>query len=246
MYPLGEGLYAYIIGSTAAACAAFAVIFNLQRIQIFPVPIPHRFLVIGAHPDDLEIACGGTLAKLADAGHEIHGLIMTNGARGGDAVRRLREAESGSKFLGMKSITFADLPDGELSSYNAGMIQEIERLIGVHNPGVLFTHSANDYHQDHNAVHLAVMRAARAHSSILCFESPSVTADFKPTIFVDVEDYRGVKMVAIGEHRDQRGKSYLGSTVIQGTGAFRGRQGRMTYAEGFEAVRLNINEGFEL
>ncbi len=49
---------------------------------------PWRVLVIGAHPDDIEIACGATMARLHDTGHVICGLVMTNGEQGGDSSVR--------------------------------------------------------------------------------------------------------------------------------------------------------------
>ncbi len=82
-------------------------------------------LAIFAHPDDAEIACGATLAKLASAGRQVHLLILTNGDRGSQdpdldradlAGIRLRESEAGGAVLGLAGVTVLDVHDGELEN----------------------------------------------------------------------------------------------------------------------------------
>lgn len=234
------------VTATVGLCAGLFLISLTLRIDTLAVQNPRRFLIVAAHPDDIELACGGTLAKLSDEGHELHGLIMTNGAKGGDASRRVGEAERGADFLKLTSLTTAHLPDLDLENHTCDMIDVIEEHFSRIHPDVILTHSHNDYHQDHVAVHQAVMRASRSHHSVLCFESPSVTADFNPRVFVDVGQYSDVKVEAINFHKDQIGKSYLDANVVNGIGAFRGRQARLGSAEGFEVVRFAVNGGFSL
>lgn len=203
---------------------------------------PMTVLVVGAHPDDLEIACGATIAKLTDSGHEVHGLIMSDGSQGGDPSLRPEEASNGAAFLKMKSLTHMPLTDGGLSGHMSEMITIIEHHVRQHKPEIILTHSINDVHQDHSAVHLAVLRAGRNHHSILCFESPSVTNDFTPTVFIDVSDYTDVKQTAIATHTSQMRKPYMSEEIVSGITAFRGRQARVHRAEGFEAVRLHLSQ----
>lgn len=195
-------------------------------------------LAVGAHPDDLELACGGTLAKLADAGYQVHALILSQGQVGGDKSLRPSEARAGANYLGLSSIEILDLPDAFLSQHNMEIVDAIEAQIRTINPELIFTHSEHDHHQDHHAVHLATLRAARRHSSILCFESPSTTRGFNPSIFVDIKAYVGIKIEAVQLHRDQAGKPYMGAAQVRGIASFRGSQAKQEYAEGFEAVRL--------
>lgn len=197
-----------------------------------------RVLVVGAHPDDLELASGGTLAKLADAGHEIHALVMSHGQVGGDSSRRPSEARAGGALLGLAQVEVLDLPDTALAESSQEMVAAIEARLKRLRPQLLITHSAHDLHQDHYAVHLAAMRAGRRQPSILCFESPSTTRDFNPGVFVDITDYLDIKVEAIRCHRDQRGKPYMGAGTVRGTAAFRGSQSRTGFAEGFEVMRL--------
>lgn len=202
---------------------------------------PWRVLAIGAHPDDIEIACGAAMARLHDSGHAIWGIVMTAGERGGDSTVRPGEARSGASFLGLDNVRICAFPDTRLSESGGAMISAIEEQIALFKPDVIFTHSAHDLHQDHRAVHEATLRAARNHDTIFCFESPSVTQEFTPTVFVDVADYIDVKIESIKEHWDQRGKPYMQSERVKGVAVFRGGQAKLRFAEAFEVVRANFS-----
>lgn len=198
-------------------------------------------VAVGAHPDDLELACGGTLAKLVDSGFEVHALVMSHGQVRGDSPRHPSEALAGGNYLGLADLAVLDLPDTHLSQNNMEMVEAIEAKIRATSPQLVFTHSAHDHHQDHHAVHLATLRAARRHSSILCFESPSSTRAFNPSVYVDIEAYVDVKVQAVLLHRNQAGKPYVSADRVRGTASFRGSQAKREFAEGFEPVRLLAN-----
>lgn len=196
-----------------------------------------RILAIGAHPDDIEIACGATLAKQRDAGHMVWGLVLTRGEQGGDAEVRPGEAWSSAAFLGLNQVRVLDFADTRLQEQALDILTAIEAMINEFDPDVILTHSAHDQHQDHQAVHQATLRAGRNHSTILCYESPSVTQEFVPVFFVDIGDYVEIKIECVKEHWDQRGKPYMQSERVRGTALFRGSQAKTRYAEGFEVVR---------
>jgi len=91
----------------AALAACFALIVALLRNRIASPPktaTPYTVLTVGAHPDDLEIACGGTLARLADEGHKIHAIVMSDGCAGGDNSVRPTEARNGAATMGLEKI----------------------------------------------------------------------------------------------------------------------------------------------
>lgn len=209
-----------------------------SRIGSTPSPLPRRVLAIGAHPDDLELACGGTLARLADSGHEIRALVMSHGGQGGRADLRPQEAQRGAGFLGATGIEVHDFPDTRLGDHDLEMVSVIEAAIRRFNPDVVLTHSGNDQHQDHQAVHLATLRAGRQHSTILCYESPSATPAFAPSVFVNIEDYVEVKVAAVSAHRDQAGKPYMTPERVRGLAIYRGSQAKIISAEAYEPVRL--------
>jgi LmbE family N-acetylglucosaminyl deacetylase len=233
-----DGLGLCVVLASIIALCGIATLTMRVRIPRTPARLPRRVLAIGAHPDDLELGCGGTLAKLADSGQEVRGLVMTNGARGGDCSVRPDEARKGGLFLGASNLSVLDFPDTRLAEHEIDIVQAIEHEIYRFNPDIIFTHSSNDQHQDHLAVHLATLRAARQHSSILCYESPSITPAFVPRIFVDIHDYVTVKVAAVGAHQDQRDKAYMTPERIRGLAVYRGSQAKVRHAEGCEPTRV--------
>lgn len=218
------------------------IVLRTSHISPEPTTNPRRVLAIGAHPDDLELACGATLARLVDMGHEVHAIVLSHGAMGGDASTRPAEAQRAGAFMGLKSITVHDLPDTNFELMPNELIRTIEAAIKETDPHVILTHSQHDQHQDHHAVHLATLRAARQHHSILCFESPSATREFSPDVFIDVSDYTEVKVASVLTHKNQAGKPYMTPETVRGITSFRGRQAKRSHAEGFEAVRLLVTE----
>src|SRR5438552_14860962 len=94
-------------------------------------------LAIFAHPDDAEISCGGTLAKWAAAGREVHLLVLTNGDRGSpdagtdrEALAQVRaaEQEGAGRILGLAGFRVLDTPDGELENTPAVRAAVIRRI----------------------------------------------------------------------------------------------------------------------
>src|SRR5947208_10803095 len=121
---------------------------------------PLNVVCVGAHPDDPETGCGGTLAKLAREGHHVSIIYLTRGEAGvknGDrqATSRVRTAEAieGSAVLGAQAY-FADQVDGETSTEGAAT-QKFTSLLASLEPDIVFSHWPLDTHRDHrNAAQL--------------------------------------------------------------------------------------------
>lgn len=211
-----------------------------MKVIVKPSPKSMKILVIGAHPDDMEIACGGSLAKLSDEGHTIMGLIITGGECGGNSSSRRREAMKGAEFLGINKVEIMNFPDTRLDDFVLEISQQIEIVVNELKPDIVFTHSIHDLHQDHRAVHYATLRACRNLSTILCYESPSITQYFQPNVFINIEQYLDIKIESIQEHKDQNKKRYVQPEQVYGKAIFRGSQAKLEEAEGFEAIRINL------
>ena len=202
-----------------------------------------RILAIGAHPDDIEIACGGTLAKMRDAGYIIHGLILTSGEQGDNPEMRPNEARQGASFLGLEQVRVLRFTDTRLQDQSLDIVGAVETVIQEFQPDIILTHSNHDQHQDHQAVYEATLRAGRNQSTILCYESPSCTKEFIPSFFVDIEEHVDIKIESIREHWGQREKPYIHAERIRGIASFRGGQAKTRAAEAFELVRA-LSESF--
>jgi LmbE family N-acetylglucosaminyl deacetylase len=196
---------------------------------------PRRILIVGAHPDDMEIASGAGLARINDMGHTVFGLVMTHGGRGGEAEVRLDEAQEGAKFLGLTRVKIMDFTDTKLSEHTE-WFRLLKRIHG--SSDLILTHSIHVVHQVHHSVYSATLRAGRKHNSLHCYESPSVTQEFRPTFFINACGYVDVKIEAVRTHLDQRNKPYMSEEQVRGKLAFRGGQAKVEYAEGYEVIRL--------
>ena len=149
-------------------------------------------LAVGAHPDDVEIGVGGILAAHRDAGDTVVILTMSRGAMGGEPDDRQNESLHSADLLGAR-LFLEDLVDTEIT--NTGpTIAIIERVIKQVNPTIVYTHSIHDRHQDHRAVHEAVLVAARAVDTVACYQSPSSTVDFRPSRFVSIDGFTSKKI----------------------------------------------------
>jgi len=227
----------YVAGAaTITLVAITGLVFMLRHPGLAPSKV-RRVLAVGAHPDDLELACGGSLARFADEGHEVMAIVMSHGSNGGDGSIREHEAVKGAESLHISGISVQDFTDTKMATEMERMVKVIEMAVELFRPDVILTHSAHDQHQDHHAVHLATMRAGRRSPTILCFESPSATQEFTPNYFVDISSYVDAKVAAVKRHKDQAGKPYMGAQVLRGAAVFRGSQARTEHAEGFEVMR---------
>jgi LmbE family N-acetylglucosaminyl deacetylase len=149
-------------------------------------------LAVGAHPDDVEIGVGGILAAHRDAGDTVVILTMSRGAKGGLPDDRQNESLRSADILGAR-LFLEDLIDTEITS-TGPTIAIIERVIKQINPTIVYTHSIHDRHQDHRAVHEAVIVAARTVDTVACYQSPSSTVDFRPSRFVSIDGFTEKKI----------------------------------------------------
>ncbi len=85
-----------------------------SKIVIEKNPVPGKVLVIGAHPDDIEIAAGASIAKLHDAGFEVHALVLSHGESGDNSDSRLTEAEIGAQFLELDKVMVMNFQENQM------------------------------------------------------------------------------------------------------------------------------------
>lgn len=201
-------------------------------------------LAIGAHPDDLEYACAGTLIRHAhEGGDRVFLLIVTDGASGGEPSIRRQEQLNAAKLIGAEEVFFLDYPDTRFEC-NRESIMRIEEIVDKVQPDTVYTHWGEDTHQDHRAIAQAVVPAARRVPNLLYFEGFSAY-HFNPTIFVNIGKVINQKLGALEAHASQIEKTNIENLNIvdisRSAAHFRGIQGRVTFAEGFTAVRYFID-----
>jgi len=199
-------------------------------------------LAIGAHPDDVEIGAGGTLAGHHARGDDVVILTLSEGAVGGDAAVRRAEAEAAAAILGAR-LVLLDLEDTRIPD-GGPSVRAIEAVVQDLTPTVVYTHSLHDLHQDHRATHHAALVAVRRTPRVYCFESPSSTVAFQPTRFVPIDHQLTTKLQAIAEFRSQTSKvDYLAPDLLEATARYWGRHADGRYAEPFEVIRERAPAG---
>ena len=108
-------------------------------------------LAFGPHPDDVELFCGGTVAKLVNQGYRVGMIDMTRGEMGtrGSAEERAAEAAEAAKILGVHLRENLGLPDGGLNARDAEQKLAVVDAIRKHKPDLIIGPAAKDRHPDH-------------------------------------------------------------------------------------------------
>lgn len=221
--------------------------------------------VICAHPDDEVLGCGGTMARLADSGHDVHVLVLGEGATSRDPLRQeenksdeinmLRGAAlAAAKILGVQGIVFGGFPDNRMDRVDLlDIVKDVERFLAEKQINTVLTHHGGDLNIDHQIVHRAVITACRPLPgtlihTLLCFEVPSSTEwsvssiarPFHPNWYEDVEHTLERKLQALRCYEAEmrawpHPRSYRG---IEALAHWRGASAGKHAAEAFELSRL--------
>ena len=230
---------------------------------------PARALAVGAHPDDVEFGCGGTLAKWAAAGCEVHHLVCTDGAKGSWdpdedvahlVARRQEEQRAASRALGGEGrVTFLGWPDGELEAGLRERAQVAECIRRVR-PDVVLGHDPwrrYRLHPDHRNAGFLVTDGIVAARDPHFFPEQGL-APHRPSALLlweadeidhveDVGDHVDAKMAALLEHRSQfRSTMHIEDPdAADEVGAFRARVIERLGEHG-RAADVALGEGFKL
>jgi bacillithiol biosynthesis deacetylase BshB1 len=173
-------------------------------------------LAFAPHPDDAELACGGTLLRLSSMGYRVGVVDLTEGELGtrGTAARRDRERVKASKTLGLAAREGLRLPDMGLSGIDPKQLQAVVKALRVHRPAVVLAPHWEDRHPDHvegsalvtHAFFLAGAAKFAAESkpfkpAALAYYQGSL--DFEPSFVVDISGQFDEKMEAVACYSSQ-------------------------------------------
>jgi|GEM_PF-50699 LmbE family N-acetylglucosaminyl deacetylase/tetratricopeptide (TPR) repeat protein len=228
---------ALVLLSTATTALLWLIRFGRREKR-------ETVLAIGAHPDDLEFGCGGTLLRFREEGHQVIGMVLSRGESGkcrGNCEDRVIEAKNGAKILNLNHLFLYNFPDTRFASHQKEIQQAIEKLIERFRPTIILTHTPVDLHGDHQVVFEATKEAARGPQSVLMYENPNTPSHFTPDFFVDISGTLDEKIAALKKHKTQSIKEYIKPEVIRSMARFRGRQARIGYAEAFKVLKYIHN-----
>jgi LmbE family N-acetylglucosaminyl deacetylase len=198
-------------------------------------------LAIGAHPDDLELAVGGTLAKMRQSGARV---VMAVVSIPGDYEVRRREAEEAAAILGCElrvlvdggaTRRIEDMKTYELVKVLDGAVKDLQ-------PAAVLTHGPSEFHHDHVLVYDAAIATQRLRYFDFFSYHPNfcrpVPVQFHPRAYVDVSDTIEAKMEAIAAHRSQFGNRGLPIDIYRDIARMNGRIVGVQYAEGLDVGRM--------
>jgi N-acetylglucosamine malate deacetylase 1 len=202
-------------------------------------------LALGAHPDDIEIGMGGTVAKLVGMGYDVKLVVATlpNFVKTDTKEERKKESTMSAKVMGCKTPEFLDLGPEEIT-FNRKFVTQINEIVRNCEPDAIFTQWIGDTHQDHQALTKAVIAAARDSNNVFMYETTipggiSETA-FRPQLYVDVTETLDSKRNALECFDSQKIRcGHLWVDAIVGRCSYRGYQMNTKYAEAFEVIRVS-------
>jgi LmbE family N-acetylglucosaminyl deacetylase len=221
-----------------------------------------RILAVGAHPDDIEFLCAGTLAIYSKKGYEIFMCHVCDGNKGSSTVSsdelakiRREEAIKSARIIGATSI-WGEMSDGEVVLDVNSRLKIID-VIRQANPDLIITHSPDDYHSDHiNVSRLVFESCYLANLELwktsypptdrlpyLYYMDTEAGIDFNPTEYVDISDTIDTKIKMMLENKSQiewlrKVHDYDAIEVIELTARFRGLQAGVKYAEAFVQKKM--------
>lgn len=183
-------------------------------------------LVIAAHPDDEILGCGGTMAKLAQQGHNVFVVIAAEGIMSRSVSgQQMKEMEhlhqvckSANLALGVKEVEFLRFPDNRMDSVDfLDVTKMLEYCAARYKPNIIFSHHINDLNIDHRICHLATLTAGRPLpgsdvEQIYFYEVPSASdwifsgssrVGFVPNHFVDIHEQLQLKLDALAKYETE-------------------------------------------
>ena len=226
---------------------------------------PGVVLAVYAHPDDADVACGGTLARWAKDGSAVHLLVCTDGGKGTAdtrvkpkklAAERAAELAASSAVIGLSSLENLGFPDGELADsedFRRTLVARVRALrpdvVCGHDPTAVFFGQSYFNHRDHRIAGAALLDAVAPAAALPHYfpeAGPAhqvavvlLSGTLEPDEWVDVSATIESKAVAVECHRTQfAGQDGWAGEAVRRRAAEEGRRAGVAYAEGFRRLTL--------
>ncbi len=194
---------------------------------------------IGAHPDDIELGCGALIADIVDQTNVIC-LTLSDNQKNPELQNLVEEHQASMSILGVKPENVL-LHDFTTRRFQAARQEILEVLIDIkkkYHPEVVFVHTAQDIHQDHQTATQEALRAFRG-TTLLGFDVLRSSYGFFPDFLVEVSE-KGVrtKVEALKAYTTYADKYYFDEDIIHSTAIRHGALAERPFAEGFDILRI--------
>lgn len=211
-----------------------------------------HILAIGAHPDDVEFGCFGTLKKHIEIGDSVIICLMSNStvhdASTGQYTRTqevsINEAKNAADVIGAELIML-NYQDTEIP-FNSDSVGQLEKIIVKNNIDTVYTHWGGDTHQDHINTLNSTLAASRMVNNVLCYEQvplPRVCMSYPiANYYINISDTLDDKIKSCACHKSQVEKyKKIGINILDNVktlAKFRGNQSNVEYAEAFNVLKI--------
>ena len=220
-----------------------------------------KITAVGAHLDDIEIGCGGSLAYLINQGHSVNMLVLSQSGyehydkhSGRNSNVAIKEGKNAAQKLGVKDLKIFDFPTKDIP-YHSSVVETLEKEFDRVRPDIIFTHWQYDTHKSHQNTGLSTFAAARYYDTILMYE-PFVPAGrsyvgYRPQVYFDITSTINNKIEALKEHKsefEKFGEAWI--EAIKARSMFRGgelvsrresqKRFSLKYSEAYEVLRMNL------
>jgi LmbE family N-acetylglucosaminyl deacetylase len=200
-----------------------------------------RPLFVGPHPDDVELGCGGIVARFSGQA-EVGYLILSPCLEDPRNTNILAEAKAAAKILGIsrQSILIENLPRRTFHDNREDLRRILIAARDRFQPDIVFCPSLRDIHQDHEVTAEETLRLFRD-ASVVAYESPRSSLAFVPDLYMTLgQEDLDTKVRALMSYKSQYDRFYFEPEVIRSFARMRGAQCRNRFAEAFEVLRLTI------
>jgi LmbE family N-acetylglucosaminyl deacetylase len=198
-----------------------------------------RLLFLGAHPDDIELGCGALIANVSN--HvDLRCVTLSDNQKNPALKNLVHEHHQSMSILGVKreQVILKEFETRNFPRDRQAILEFLYELNREFEPDVVFTHTEDDIHQDHDVLRMEALRTFRG-VSILGYDVLRSSYGFFPHFLVEVSEADVQKKInALAEYRTYSDKYYFDSEIIRSTSIRHGALAERPFAEGFDILRI--------
>lgn len=198
-----------------------------------------RVLFVGAHPDDIELGCGALIHHILPFS-EVRCVTLSDNQKNPALKNVVQEMYASMAVLGVprENITVEQFTTRNFPEARQEILEYLLKLRRDFKPEIVFVHSKQDIHQDHNVVTEEALRAYRG-TTVLGFDVVRSSYGFFPHFLVEVtEEDVEKKIEALQQYTTYADKYYFDPAVLRATMVRHGALAERSYAEGFDILRI--------
>lgn len=198
-----------------------------------------RVLFLGAHPDDIEIGCGALIHNIVDK-TEILCVTLSDNQKNPDLQKVKNEHLRSMKILGVpeEKVIFGPFVTRVFPDSRQEILEYFLKLRKDFNPDLIFTHSKQDVHQDHNTMTEEALRAFRG-ITVLGFDVVRSSYGFFPHFLIEVtEEDANKKIEALAQYDTYQDRYYFNAELTRSIMVRHGALAERSFAEGFDILRI--------